>query len=140
MLAYAMTLALLESFTTLIQTLSLRELLSSSEVQAGVQAEWSRRKTERESANGMFAKSKFRSKSTFNNPKKPFDRLPPADHSKYCSIHQKTGHSTENCFKNKGKTSKSANVALTESKSLKESQDTSKATALSLIFLTLALF
>ncbi|RXK34738.1 hypothetical protein M231_08006 [Tremella mesenterica] len=76
MLAYAMTLALPESFTTLKQTLWLRESLSSSEVQAGVQAEWSRRKTEGESATGMFAKSKFRSKSTFNNPKKQFDRFP----------------------------------------------------------------
>ncbi|RXK34621.1 hypothetical protein M231_08123, partial [Tremella mesenterica] len=93
MLAYAMTLALPESFTTLKQTLWLRESLSSSEVQAGVQAEWSRRKTEGESATGMFAKSKFRSKltsNTFNNPKKQFDRFPPADHSKYCSFHRKT--------------------------------------------------
>ncbi|OWZ26661.1 hypothetical protein C356_06869, partial [Cryptococcus neoformans c45] len=46
MLAYAMTLALPESFTTLKQTLWLREPLTSSAVQAAVQAEWTRRSSE----------------------------------------------------------------------------------------------
>ena len=46
MLAYAMTLALPESFTTVKQTLWLREPLTSSAVQAAVQAEWTRRSSE----------------------------------------------------------------------------------------------
>lgn len=46
MLAYAMTLALPESFVTIKQTLWLKEPLTSSAVQAAVQAEWTRRTTE----------------------------------------------------------------------------------------------
>lgn len=46
MLAYAMTLALPESFITIKQTLWLKEPLTSSAVQAAVQAEWTRRSTE----------------------------------------------------------------------------------------------
>ncbi len=45
MLAYAMTLALPESYTTVKQNLWLRSPLTSVEVVGGVQAEWARRKT-----------------------------------------------------------------------------------------------
>ena len=43
MLAYAMTLALPESYDTLKQTLWLRDNLKSADVQAAVNAEWTRR-------------------------------------------------------------------------------------------------
>ncbi|RXK36057.1 hypothetical protein M231_06705 [Tremella mesenterica] len=115
-----------DTFDRLRELLGLwiRDSLSRRKVQAGVQAEWGWMKTEGESATGMFAKSNFRSKSTFNNPNKQFDRFPPADHSKYCSIHQRTSPSTENFFKNRGKISKSANVALKEPKATEESKTT----------------
>jgi hypothetical protein len=98
MLAFAMTMALPESFATLKQTMWLREPITSAAVAGAVQAEWSRRQTD----SGMALLAKYNFKNRNYNPgnnsginNKPRQLGP--DSSAYCDNHKCFGHSTANC-------------------------------------------
>ena len=113
MLAFAMTMALPESFATLKQTMWLREPITSAAVAGAVQAEWSRRQTD----SGMALLAKFNSKTRnynsgnnnhFNN-NKPRQLGPDPD--AYCDNHKCSGHSTINCKGVRKFTPNSANIA-----------------------------
>ena len=86
MLAFAMTMALPASYSTLQQTLWLRAPLTSAEVQNAVQAEFSRRKLHNPAA--LVART---------SGNKPFTKKP-NDNTKYCNYHKKNGHTTDECF------------------------------------------
>lgn len=91
MLAYAMTLALPESFTTLKQTLWLREPLTSSAVQAAVQAEWTRRSSEEVAMANRVQESRTQG-NTSNRRAKLREWT-----EKWCSIHKVPTHNTRDC-------------------------------------------
>ena len=98
MLAFAMTMALPESFATLKQTMWLREPISSAAVAGAVQAEWSRRQTD--SGMALLAKYSFKTRNhnsgnshSGNNKPRQLGPNPNA----YCDNHKCSGHSTANC-------------------------------------------
>lgn len=116
MLAFAMTMALPESFATLKQTMWLREAINSAAVAGAVQAEWSRRQTD----SGMALLAKYNSKTRtnsgnnnfgYNNNNKPRQLGP--DSSAYCDNHKCFGHSTANCKGVRKFAPNSANTAFT---------------------------
>ena len=96
MLAYAMAMALPESYNTLKQSLWLRSPLTSAEVAGSVQAEWSRRQSEEQVGTALWT-----NKQQFRRPgnQQPFTQ--PSHNSnnkkKWCHYHKSTTHSSENC-------------------------------------------
>ena len=68
MLAYAMTLALPESFNTIKQSLWMNDPLSSAQVTGAIQSEWTRR-TAHQAGEALFTKSNNQQRS-FNNKHK----------------------------------------------------------------------
>lgn len=127
MLAYAMTLALPESFITIKQTLWLREPLTSSAVQAAVQAEWTRRSTEEVAT----ANRVVENRSQGNNHN---GRAKAREWSeKWCSIHRVSSHNTRDCSlrksNNNNKQSGHVRVVNCESAETEESASTFHAVA-----------
>ena len=111
MLAFAMTMALPETFATLKQTMWLREPITSAAVAGAVQAEWSRRQTD----NGTALLAKYNSanrRQTGNNWNNKPRQLGP-DLNAYCENHKCAGHSTANCKGVRKFPSNSANTAST---------------------------
>jgi len=99
MLAYAMTLALPESYTTVKQNLWLRSPFTSAEIVGVVQAEWARRKTSHNSgaliAIQQQGSGKSREKGTLYGP----------DKHAYCTEHKAYGHDTSKCIRLHGRPS-----------------------------------
>lgn len=112
MLAYAMTIALPESFATLKQTMWLRSPLTSAEVAGGVSAEWARRRAG-EASGALFARQRFRN----NNNKGRGDkgRMYGPDKNAYCTEHKAYGHHTKDCHRVNGRTKSNANPAISNS-------------------------
>lgn len=110
--AHAMTLALPESFTTIKQTLWLQEPLTSSAVQAAVQAEWTMRSTE-EVATGNRMLENHSQGNKHNGRAKAREWS-----EKWCSIHRVSSHNTRDCslrkFNNNNRQSGQARVVNSE--------------------------
>lgn len=127
MLAYAMTLALPESFTTVKQTLWLREPLTSSAVQAAVQAEWTRRSSEEVAMANRVQESHTQGNKS-NRRAKPREWT-----EKWCSIHKVPTHNTRDCslrkFSNNHSQSGQARVGTGESAKAEELASTFHAVA-----------
>ncbi len=101
MLAYAMTMALPESYATIKQTLWLQKNLASADVAGAVQAESSQRRTIK-SGNALAVQHKaFNKKSNF----KPNPNFPayPCNNNAYCNFHHTNGHATKDCISKKRK-------------------------------------
>ena len=94
MLAFAMAMALPESFTTLKQSFWLHEPLKSASVAGAVQAEWSRRQTDKQTSNVLIAKQS----SNKLKPRGHSNRNAPKDRSKWCDYHKQHGHNDSECF------------------------------------------
>lgn len=127
MLAYAMTLALPESFVTIKPTLWLREPLTSSAVQAAVQAEWTRRSTEEVATANRVLENHAQGK-------KHNGRAKAREWSKkWCSIHRVSSHNTRDCslrkFNNNNKQPGHVRVVNSESAKTEEQASTFHAAA-----------
>ena len=109
-LAYAMTLALPESYTTK-QNLWLRSPSTSAEVVGGVQAERARRKTSHNSGALIAIQQQGSGKSREKG------RLYGPDKHAYCTEHKAYGHDTSKCIRLHGRPSQPrcspADVAIT---------------------------
>jgi hypothetical protein len=125
MLAYAMTIALPESWSTQKQSLRLQEPLSSESVASAVRAEWQRGVLE-SGGTGIALKGKGNRPQQFNNqrsnsgPNNNDNRDFPRDNNAYCDFHHMKGHYTETCFSrkraeaNKAKNKPQAKIAQAE--------------------------
>lgn len=127
MLAYAMTLALPESFVTIKQTLWLQEPLTSSAVQAAVQAEWTRRLTEEvATANRVLENHAQGNKHNGRAKAREWSK-------KWCSIHRVSSHNTRDCslrkFNNNNKQPGHVRVVNSESVEAEEPASTFHAIA-----------
>jgi hypothetical protein len=124
MLAYAMTIALPESWSTQKQSLWLQEPLKSESVASAVRAEWQRRVLE-SGGTGTALKVQGKRPQHFTNQRSnsgpnnnPRDY--PRDDNAYCDWHHVKGHSTESCVSrkraeaNKAKNKPQAKVAQAE--------------------------
>jgi hypothetical protein len=106
MLAYAMTIALPESWSTQKESLWLQEPLQSKSVASAVRAEWQRHVLE-SGRTGTALKVQGDRSQQFNNsqsnsgPNKDSNRDFPLDNNAYCEFHHMKGHSTETCFSRK---------------------------------------
>jgi transposase InsO family protein len=115
MLAYAMTIALPESWSTQKQSLWLQESLNPESVASAVRAEWQRRV--RESGGGETALAAQQQQG--RRPQQAGIEFP-RDPTAFCDFHGVKGHSTENCLTrkraeaNKAKNKPQAKVAQTE--------------------------
>ncbi|QPK66925.1 hypothetical protein CNBG_10108 [Cryptococcus deuterogattii R265] len=127
MLAYAMTLALPESFTTIQQTLWLQEPLTSSAVQAAVQADWTRRLT-KEAATANRVRKNHTQGNKHNGRAKTREWS-----EKWCSIHRVSSHNTRECslrkFNNSSNQSGQAKAVNSESAKTEEQASTFHAVA-----------
>lgn len=100
MLAFAMAMALPDSYNTLKQSMWLEKDLKSATVAGAAQAEWLRRQSSvhttallvKRFGNTSIGPSGIRQK----NRKR--DNLPPRDPTAYCENHKIFGHSTANCI------------------------------------------
>jgi hypothetical protein len=103
MLAYAMTIALPESWSTQKQSLWLHEPLKSDLVASAVHAEWQRRVLESGGTGNALKVQGNRPQQNNNNqrsnsgPRKDW----PRDDNAFCEYHGVKGHSTESCFTRK---------------------------------------
>jgi hypothetical protein len=92
LLAYAMTMALPESFSTLQQTLWTHNDLASSTVANSVQAEWARRNASNTTA--LYAKSNT---NNYNNKSAKQYRQNQSSTGQWCAFHRVETHNTRDC-------------------------------------------
>ena len=85
MLAFAMTMALPESYSTLQQTMWMQEHLDSSTVAGAVQAEWARRQTSQSTA--LYVKQGYNNNKRYNPLKiKEVLHISQLDKPQYCGL------------------------------------------------------
>lgn len=127
MLAYAMTLALPESFITIKQTLWLKEPLTSSAVQAAVQAEWTRRSTEESAMANRVQVTHTPGNNNYNQRKNKAREWT----EKWCSIRKVSTHNTRDCSlrQNHNSNTGQARLATNESSEMEDLGLTLHATA-----------
>jgi transposase InsO family protein len=107
MLAFAMTMALPESYSTLQQTMWMQEDLNSATVAGAVQAEWARRQANNSTA--LYARTNNNNKGTKQNrPNNQNNR----NNKMFCSFHNSRSHNTVDC---RNKPNPTANIATNES-------------------------
>jgi hypothetical protein len=101
MLAYAMAIALPDSFNTMKQALWLQEAPTSTAVSAAIQAEWTRRQSDEATGSALAARLKTSSSGRSGKPPSSSSRPFLAQNypSLYCDEHQMHGHSTENSYR-----------------------------------------
>jgi hypothetical protein len=137
MLAYAMTIALPESWSTHRQSLWLQEPLKSESVASAVRAGWQRRVL-KSGGTGTALKVQGNRPQHFNNqrsnlgPNNNNSRNFPCDNNAYCDFHHMKGPSTETCFSrkraeaNKAKNKPQAKIALSPRLKLPSSAQVAK--------------
>jgi hypothetical protein len=137
MLAYAMTIALPESWSTQKQSLWLHKPLKSKSVASAVRAEWQRRVL-KSGGTGTALKVQGNRPQHFNNqrsnlgPNNNNSRNFPCDNNAYCDFHHMKGPSTETCFSrkraeaNKAKNKPQAKIALSPRLKLPSSAQVAK--------------
>jgi len=101
MLAYAMTMALPDSFVTIKQNLWLRDDLNSSSVQAAIQAEWARRQSTDTMSSALVVNRGKHNKNTNKGDWPPIgpdgNRMFGKDRTAFCDKHKAYGHLTKDC-------------------------------------------